>query len=93
MFSSKLLQSYSEDSLSEQHAESLRFIIIDDDDDEHWEIDDILNFKHYRDRIQYKIKWKDLNKDDEWYYVDKDEFDDFEKVLNEFHMLYSRKSR
>ncbi len=35
MFSSKLLQLYSEDSLSEQHAESLKFIIIDDDDDEH----------------------------------------------------------
>jgi len=35
MFSSKLLQSYSEDSLSEQHAESFRLIIIDDDDDEY----------------------------------------------------------
>jgi len=35
MFSLKLLQSYSEDSLSEQHAESFRLIIIDDDDDEH----------------------------------------------------------
>ncbi len=93
MFSSKLLQLYSEDSLSEQHAESLRFIIINDDDDEHWKIDDILNFRCYRDQIQYKIKWKDLDRDNEWYYVDKDEFDDFEKVLNEFHALYSRKSR
>ncbi len=93
MFSSKLLQSYSKDSLSEQHAESLRLIIIDDDDDEHWEIDDILNFRRYQDRIQYKIKWKDLDRDDEWYYVDKGEFDDFKKVLNEFHTLYSRKSR
>ncbi len=93
MFSSKLLQSYSEDSLSEQHAESLRLIIIDDDDDEHWKIDDILNFRRYRGWIQYKIKWKDLDRDNEWYYVDKDEFDDFEKVLNEFHALYSRKSR
>ncbi len=35
MFSLKLLQLYSEDSLSEQHAESFRLIIIDDDDDEH----------------------------------------------------------
>jgi len=35
MFSLKLLQSYSEDFLSEQHAEFLRFIIIDDDDNEH----------------------------------------------------------
>ncbi len=35
MFSSKLLQSYSEDLLSEQHAESFRLIIIDDNNDEH----------------------------------------------------------
>ncbi len=35
MFSLKLLQSYSEDLLSEQHAESFKLIIIDDDDNEH----------------------------------------------------------
>jgi len=35
MFSSKLLRLYSKDFLSEQHAESLRLIIIDDDDNEH----------------------------------------------------------
>ena len=93
MFSSKLLRPYSEDFLPEQHAESLRLIIIDDDDDEHWEVDDILNFKRYRGRIQYKVKWKDLDRDNEWYYADKDEFDDFKKVLNEFHALYSRKPR
>ncbi len=47
MFSSKLLQSYSEDSLSEQHSESLRLITIEDD--EHWKIDNILNFRRYQD--------------------------------------------
>ncbi len=93
MFSSKLLRSYSEDFLSEQHAESFRLIIIDDDNNEYWKIDDILNFRRYRGRIQYKVKWKDLDRDNEWYYVDKGEFNDFEKVLNEFHALYSRKSR
>ncbi len=93
MFSLKLLQLYSEDFLSEQHAESFRLIIINDNDDEHWEVNDILNFRCYQGRIQYKIKWKDLDRDDEWYYVDKDEFNDFKKVLNEFHTLYSRKSR
>ncbi len=93
MFNSKLLQLYSENFLSEQHAKSLKLIIIDEDDDEHWKINDILNFRRYQDRIQYKIKWKDLDKDDKWYYVNKDEFNDFKKVLNEFHMLYSRKSR
>ncbi len=93
MFNSKLLQLYSENFLSEQHAKSLKLIIIDEDDDEHWKINDILNFRRYQDRIQYKIKWKDLDKDDKWYYVNKDEFNDFKKVLNEFHVLYSRKSR
>ena len=91
MFSSKILQLYSNDSLSDQHIESLRSITIEDE--EHWKIDDILNFRRYRDQMQYKVKWKDLNRDDNWYYVDKEEFDDFKKVLNEFHMLHSNKSR
>ena len=91
MFSSKLLQSYSEDSLSEQHSESLRSITIEND--EHWEINNILNFRRYQDQIQYKVKWINLNRDDEWYYVDKEKFNDSEKVLNEFHKLYSNKSR
>ncbi len=91
MFSSKLLRSYSEALLSEQHSESLRSITIKDD--EHWKIDDILNFRCYQDRIQYKVKWTDLDRNDKWYYVDKEEFDDSEKVLNEFHKLYSNKSR
>ncbi len=91
MFSSKLLRSYSEDLLSEQHSESLKSITIKDD--EHWEIDDILNFRRYWDWIQYKVKWTDLDRNDEWYYVDKEKFDDSEKVLNEFHKLYSNKPR
>ncbi len=93
MFNSKLLRSYSKDLLSEQHAESFRLIIIDEDDNEHWKINDILNFRCYQDQIQYKIKWKDLDRNNEWYYVNKDEFNDFKKVLNEFHALYLRKSR
>ncbi len=91
MFSLKLLQSYSENLLSEQHSELLRLITIKDD--EHWKINDILNFRCYQDWIQYKVKWTDLNKDDEWYYVDKEKFNDSEKVLNEFHKLYLNKSR
>ncbi len=91
MFSSKLLRLYSEDFLSEQHSKSLRSITIEND--EHWEINDILNFRCYQDWIQYKVKWTDLNRNDEWYYVDKEKFNDSEKVLNEFHKLYSNKSR
>jgi len=89
MFSSKLLWLYSKNSLSEQHSESLKSITIKND--EHWKINDILNFRCYQDWIQYKVKWKDLNKNDKWYYVDKEKFNDSEKVLNEFHKLYSSK--
>ena len=91
MFSSKLLQSYSENLLSKQHSESLRSIIIKND--EHWEINDILNFKRYWDQTQYKVKWIDLNRNDKWYYVNKEKFNDSEKVLKEFHKLYLNKSR
>ncbi len=91
IFSLKLLWLYSEDSLSEQHSESLRLITIKDD--EYWKIDDILNFRCYRDWIQYKVKWKNLDRNNKWYYVNKGKFDDSEKVLNEFHKLYSSKSR
>ncbi len=90
MFSSKLLHSYLDDLLSEQHSESFRSLTIEDD--EHWEIDDILNSRRYRDRIQYKIKWMRLDRDDEWYYIDKEEFENSKEVLVEFHKLYSDKS-
>ncbi len=90
MFSLKLLRSYFNDLLSEQHSESFRFLTIEDD--EHWKIDDILNFKWYQDQIQYKIKWTRLDRDDEWYYVDKEEFKSSKEVLVEFHKFYSDKS-
>ncbi len=54
VFSPKLLRPYSEDPLPGQHSEPLRPITIEDD--EHWEVDDILDFRRYRGRIQYKVK-------------------------------------
>ena len=90
MFSSKLLRFYLNDFLSEQHSESFKFLTIEDN--EHWKIDDILNFKWYWDQIQYKIKWMKLDWNNEWYYVDKEEFKSSKEVLVEFHKLYSDKS-
>jgi len=76
--------------LSKQHLKSSRSLTIKDD--EHWKMNDILNYRRYQDRIQYKIKWTRLNQDDEWYYVDKEEFESLKEVLVEFHKLYSDKS-
>ncbi len=91
MFSSKCLRPSSNDSLSRQHSEFSKSLIIEENE-EHWEVDDILNFRRYRERLQYKVKWIEVDRDDEWYYVDKGKFDDSKKVLNEFHKLYLNKS-
>ncbi len=90
VFSSKYLQSSLNDSLLKQHFELSKLMIIEENE-EHWKVDDILNFRRYRERLQYKIKWIEIDRDDEWYYVDKEKFDDSKKVLNEFHKLYSNK--
>ncbi len=91
VFSSKYLRSSSSNFLLRQHSESFRSMIIEKNE-KHWKVDDILNFRQYRERLQYKIKWIEVNRDDEWYYVDKEKFNDSKKVLNEFHKLYSNKS-
>ncbi len=91
VFSSKCLQPSSNDSLSRQHSEFSRSLIIEENE-KHWEVDDILNFRWYRERLQYKVKWIEIDHDDEWYYVNKGKFDDSKKILNEFHKLYSNKS-
>ena len=90
VFSSKYLRSSSSNFLSKQHSESSRLMIIEENE-KHWKVDDILNFRRYKERLQYKIKWIKIDHDDEWYYVDKEKFDDSKKVLNEFHKLYLNK--
>ncbi len=91
IFSLKYLWSSSNDSLSRQHSESSRSLIIEENE-KHWKVDDILNFRWYKERLQYKIKWIKIDHDDEWYYVNKEKFNDLKKVLNEFHKLYLNKS-
>ncbi len=91
MFSLKFLWSSLNDSLLKQHSESSRLMIIEENE-KHWKVDNILNFRQYKERLQYKIKWIEINHDNEWYYVDKEEFNDSKKVLNEFHKLYLNKS-
>ncbi len=90
VFSSKYLWSSLNNSLSKQHSELSRLMIIEKNE-EHWEVDNILNFRRYKERLQYKVKWIEINRDDKWYYVDKEKFDDSKKVLNKFHKLYLNK--
>jgi len=92
-FASNLLQLDSKDALEEQWNESSDSIVIEDEDE--WEVKNILNFRHYEQgkRLQYHVNWKEYNVDLHWYNVNKSEFEDCLKVINDFHERYLNKSR
>ncbi len=89
VFHSELLRLVINDSLSDQKNEISRSIVINDEDE--WEIDDILNFRWYRRRLQYRVKWKSYDNDLNWYNADDDEFMNAQEMINNFHIKYSRK--
>ncbi len=90
VFHSELFRSAVNDSLSDQKNESSRSIVINDEDE--WKIDDILNFQWYRRWLQYRVKWKSYDNNLNWYNADNDEFMNAQKMIDEFHIRYSRKA-
>jgi len=65
--------------------------VINDEDE--WKINDILNSRRYRRRLQYRVKWNDYDNDLNWYNADDDEFMNIQKIVDDFHIRYSNKSR
>ena len=91
VFHSDLLRSVVDDLLPGQKNELSGSIVINDEDE--WKIDDILNFRRYRRRLQYRIKWNGYDNDLNWYNADDDEFMNAQKIVDDFHIRYSNKSR
>ncbi len=91
VFHSDLLRSVINDFLSDQKNELSDSIVINDEDK--WEIDDILNSRRYRRWLQYRVKWNDYDNDLNWYNADDDEFMNAQKIVDDFHIWYSNKSR
>ena len=89
VFHSKLLHLVVNDSLSDQKNESSKSIVINDEDE--WEIDDILNFQWYRRWLQYQVKWKSYDNDLNWYNADDNKFMNAQEMIDDFHIKYSRK--
>jgi len=54
VFHSELLRPAVDDSLPDQKNEPSGSIVVNDEDE--WKIDDILNFRRYRRRLQYRVK-------------------------------------
>ncbi len=91
VFHSDLLCSVVDDFLHDQKNELSDSIVINDEDE--WEINAILNSRQYRRRLQYRIKWNDYDNDLNWYNADDDEFMNAQKIIDDFHIQYSNKSR
>ncbi len=84
MFHSDLLHLVVDDFLPDQKNERFESIVINDEDE--WKIDDILNFRRYRRRLQYRIKWNDYDNDLNWYNANDDEFINAQKIVDDFHI-------
>ncbi len=91
VFHSDLLRSAVDDLLPDQKNEFSDSIVINDEDE--WKIDDILNFRWYRRRLQYRVKWNDYDNHLNWYNADDDEFMNAQKIIDDFYIQYSNKSR
>jgi len=61
VFHSDLLRPAVDDFLPGQKNESSDSIVVNDEDE--WEIDDILDSRRYRRRLQYRVKWNDYDND------------------------------
>ncbi len=90
-FALNLLQLNSKNSLKEQWNESSDFIVMNDEDK--WEVKNILNFRYYRWWLQYHVNWKEYNVNLHWYNVDENEFKKYQKIINDFYEQYLNKSR
>lgn len=91
VFSPKLLRPYARDPLPGQEQVPPRSITTEEGDE--YEVDDIVDSRRYYGRLQYKVKWHNVDRDDEWYYADQDEFKGFQEVVEEYHKRYPRKPR
>ncbi len=91
VFHSDLLRSTVDDFLPDQKNELSDSIVINDEDK--WKINNILNFRRYQRWLQYRVKWNDYDNDLNWYNADDDEFMNAQKIVDDFHIQYSNKSR
>ena len=93
VFHFNLLKKNSEDLVNDQILKILKLINILEEDE--WLINNIFDFRYYNKnkQLQYKVKWHDFDRDNNWYNTNKDNFNTIVDVTNDFHQRYFYKSK
>lgn len=63
------------------------------DEEEEWLVDEILDSRMYRKRLQYRVKWSDSPDDRTWYNADSNEFEHCDELVQRFHERYPEKPK
>ncbi len=88
-FHTSLLRIAATNSLIDQNQSSSSLIVMKDEEEE-YEVNDILNSKYHYEKLQYKIAWIDHFSDRAWYSAEN--FQNHSKeILNDYHQRYSEK--
>ncbi len=77
-------------SFTRQIQSSSFSIVIDEQNEKEYEIDDILNSRYHYEKLQYKVIWIDHFSNRAWY--SEENFEKHSKeILNDYHRKYSNK--
>jgi dGTP triphosphohydrolase len=82
-----LLRLAATDLLTEQIQSSSSSIVMNDE--EEYEMHDILDSRYYYDKLQYKVSWIDHSSDRAWYSTEN--FEHSKNILENYHQRYSKK--
>ncbi len=89
VFHPNLLQKASTDLLT-NHVNKLPPLVIINNEEE-WEVENILDIKSHQDKFQYQVKWVGWDENREWYNTTG--FENSPEIIEDFHSRYPNKPK
>jgi hypothetical protein len=90
-FHISLLRKAATNSFTEQIQSSSSSIVINEQNEEEYEMNDILNNRYHYEKLQYRITWINHSSNKAWYSVENFQ-NHSREILNDYHQRYSAKS-